>query len=187
MLEQPAALADADLIASERTEHPSDYRRGEHRSYVEPAFSSQRARRDQRRIAQDRQADSHSYDEHEKNDVLGQAHGRGACTVMSSKRESSRWSMISTRSLACLIAEAFTPAVAPCQPTTVVAQPGMICPRMPREPARGAATVNQPHRLPAQRRPRSGGHQGRPRARARRLSCAGLQPAVGENAAGHLL
>jgi phospholipase C len=49
-----------------RTEHPSDYRRGKHRSYVEPAFSSQRARCDQRRIAQDRQADPHSYDEHER-------------------------------------------------------------------------------------------------------------------------
>ena len=42
----------------------------------------------------------------------------------------------------------------------------------------------QPRRLPAQRRPRAGRHQGRPGARARRLPRAGRRPAVGENAAG---
>jgi len=51
VFEQPASLADTDLISSQRTEHPGDHSRGEHDAYVEPAFSRQRARRDQRRIA----------------------------------------------------------------------------------------------------------------------------------------
>jgi hypothetical protein len=51
VFEQPASLADADLKPSQRTEHPGSHRRREHYAYVEPTFSSQRASRDQRRVA----------------------------------------------------------------------------------------------------------------------------------------
>src|SRR5689334_18275389 len=45
----------------------------------------------------------------------------------------------------------------------------------------------QPDRYPAQRRPRARGHQGRPGVRARHLPRAGQRPAVGKDAADHLL
>ena len=45
----------------------------------------------------------------------------------------------------------------------------------------------QPLRLPAQRRPRAGGHQRRPGTRTRGLPRAGHRPAVGQDDPGHLL
>jgi hypothetical protein len=56
VFKQPASPADTDLISDERTGHPGDHGRDEHDAYVQPTFSSQRARRDQGRIAEDRQA-----------------------------------------------------------------------------------------------------------------------------------
>jgi hypothetical protein len=86
VFEQSASLTYTDLISNERTEHPSDDSCCQHDAYVETAFSSQRARRDQGRIPQDRQADSHSHDKHEKDDVLGPTHDCGAWVILSSDR-----------------------------------------------------------------------------------------------------
>jgi hypothetical protein len=51
VFEQSASITYTDLISNERTEHPSDDSCCQYDAYVQPTFSSQRARRDQRRIA----------------------------------------------------------------------------------------------------------------------------------------
>ena len=75
VVKQPASLNDTDLVPGHRAEHPGHYRRREHGPYVEPAFSCQRARSDQRRITQARYAETHNRDAREQDDVLGEIHG----------------------------------------------------------------------------------------------------------------
>jgi hypothetical protein len=84
VFEQPASLPDTNRISHERTEHPGGHRRGEHDAQIEPTFSGQRARRDQRCIAGARHAGAQNRDEHEQDDVFGQIHGYGASVIMGS-------------------------------------------------------------------------------------------------------
>ena len=55
---------------------------------LSPAFAGQRARPDQRRITQARDAGPHDRDEHEQDDVFGQAHGCVLSVIVRSRHRS---------------------------------------------------------------------------------------------------